>query len=419
MRRLLVCFALLAAACSSTADPSATVLDGPGPGSSSADQSEAGADSAEFDDAAVASDASVVGRTNVTSGGNRYLPGSLDLADLPEVIQLDSPAIWILPLDDGSLVTVAADGSASQRNSDGEVVDLDRVDPSVRPLAYRDGDTVTLAPANADVASDLPDATEVGEDGVRAWFDGATDRVPHGALGDTTESTRLVIARRVVSDPMDDAGDPLVSEAMTVVDLEDEPNQPVFEGLSPLLADVDGDGVTDVVTTISDRQVGARLAVFDQAGQPVAESQPIGQGNRWRHQIAVAPTGPDGQLEVIEVQTPHLSGDLQFQRFDGGTLMLQHTLSGFRSHVLGSRNLDGAVVFDADGDGDPEVVVPALDLTTLAVVEPGPGGNRVLSIDLAGSTVSSNLALANTDAGLVFAVGAADGTIRVWRGERT
>jgi len=188
----------------------------------------------------------------------------------------------------------------------------------------------------------------------------------------------------------------------------------VFEGLTPLLADVDGDGEVDVLTTISDRDGGARLAVFGANGELIAESEPIGRGNRWRHQIAVAPTGPNGEVEVIEVQTPHIGGLLQFQRLEGTALSLQFQVGEFRSHVLSSRNLDGAVVFDGDGDGQPEAIVPTQSLDAIAVVDGEPADGGPMLIDLGGATVSSNLALGEIDTGLRFAVALNDGRLLLW-----
>lgn len=358
----------------------------------------------------------IVGRTNVQASGNRYLPGTRDLANTPASIDLPFVAVWVLPLTDGSLVIVGEDGTAAVIGPDETVTELDPVDPTVRPLAFQDGDAIVLVPASEGVDSDVPDATEVQDGGTRAWFDGATERVPHGALGDTIESTRLVVVQRVVSDPMDDSGDPLVGGERVVVDLEDDPTQPVFEGLSPLLADVDGDGTVDILTTISDSDTGARLVVFNLSGERIAESEPIGQGNRWRHQIAVAPTNPNGGIdEVIEVVTPHIGGALQFRRFGDGGLGLQFQTSAFNSHELGSRNLDGAVVFDADGDGQPEAVVPVQDRTAIAVVDSEPADGGPTLIDLGGATAVSNLALVDTEAGLQFAVALSDGRLLVWR----
>lgn len=360
----------------------------------------------------------VVGRTNITPAGNRYLPGTVDLTAPPRTVQLPFPAAWVVPLDDGRWAVVSAEGQAAIVEVDDSTTAIDGVDPSGRPLAIADGGEIRLESAAAYVDSDLPDATGVESDsGTTAWFTGATDRLAHGALGDTIEATQLVIVRP--SDDTADGGSVPADARRVVVDLTDDPSGAVFEGLSPLIADVDGDGTDDVVATISDGDVGARLVVFDLDGELLAESDPIGSRNRWRHQIAVAPTGPNGSTEIVEVQTPHIGGLLQFHARDGDELALQYQIGTYRSHVLASRNLDGAAVFDADGDGDLDVVIPTQDRDELALVpviadDAGPDQR----IDLGGRTVSSNLALAPAQTGppgtLRFAIGVDDGRLLVW-----
>lgn len=412
-RTILVTAALIVSACSSNTETPDQATPSPTESvATTSAQPDRSTESAAVE--RVATD-TIVGRTNVDASGNRYLPGILDLSSTPTTIQLPFEAIWVLPLADSSLIVVDETGSALSVQLDGSTATAGSVDPTVAPLAILQGDDVTLVPSTAGVDSDVPDASLVEAGGTMAWYDGATDRVPHGALGDTTESTRLVIQRRQVGDPMDDTGEQIIANERVVIDLEDDPSSPVFEGLSPLLADVDGDGSIDVLTTISDAATGARLAVFDTNGELLAESDPIGRGNRWRHQIAVAPTDPNGDSnEVIEVQTPHIGGLLQFHRLGEGDLGLQFQIGDFQSHELGSRNLDGAVVFDADDDGAPEVVVPTQSRDALAIVDSTPADDGPLMIDLGGATVSSNLALGETEDGLRFAVALSDGRLLVW-----
>ena len=75
----------------------------------------------------------------------------------------------------------------------------------------------------------------------------------------------------------------------------------------------------------------------------------IGRGNRWRHQIAVAPFGPNGERELVDVLTPHIGGVVEFYRMVGDRIEIVATVPGFTSHVIGSRNLDLALAADADG----------------------------------------------------------------------
>jgi len=83
----------------------------------------------------------------------------------------------------------------------------------------------------------------------------------------------------------------------------------------------------------------------------------VGRGNRWRHQIAVAPFGPNGELELAEVLTPHIGGIAGFYRMDGDSLNLVAQQDSVTSHSVVSRNFDMGLAGDLDGDGQPEQVV--------------------------------------------------------------
>jgi hypothetical protein len=159
-------------------------------------------------------------------------------------------------------------------------------------------------------------------------YSNPTERYPHGALGDRIEWASL-IAISLYSD----------DRYLLRYDLaEDE----VFEGLFPLVADVDGDGKEEIVTTVSRSGSGSRLVVFghDSAGlRVIAESEPIGTGSRWLHQIAVAPFGPDGEMEIAVVRTPHIGGIAQYYRLVGDRLELE----------LGSRLASNLAVVETPG----------------------------------------------------------------------
>ena len=165
MRQIVVCFFVLAAACSSGDNTASS-----GSGTTTNDGESVASTGGPPTDA-ISTGAVIVGRTNVQSSGNRYLSGSLDLTVAPEIVELPDAAMWLIPIDDGSLAAVMSDGSASHLGPDGELTALADVDPLVRPLALLDGGSIVLVPANSGVASDLPDATEVSDDDVRACTD--------------------------------------------------------------------------------------------------------------------------------------------------------------------------------------------------------------------------------------------------------
>ncbi|MEC9280196.1 MAG: hypothetical protein VX947_04835, partial [Chloroflexota bacterium] len=118
------------------------------------------------------------------------------------------------------------------------------------------------------------------------------------------------------------------------------------------------DGIREILVMVSNSRTGARLIVFNDAGEPTAFGPAVGRDSRWRHQLAVAPFGPSGEVEIVDVLTPHIGGIVEFYRLENDILKVVVKIPGFRSHKIGSRNLDMAVAGDFDGDGRVELLVP-------------------------------------------------------------
>ena len=229
---------------------------------------------------------------------------------------------------------------------------------------------------------------------------GSTDRYSHGVLGDSLEagSVSLVDARSVL-------------EPMVTFDM---PGALVVEGTSPMWTDVDGDGEREIIVTASDEAAGARVLVFDGRGRQRAEGPPVGRGNRWRHQIAVADFGA-GHPELATVLTPHIGGIIEFYRMEGSELIPSAGLAGYSSHQIRSRNLDMALAGDFDGDGITELLVPTQDYTELAAVrheEAGPVAAWQVPL---GGRLTTNLAgVAFPDGGLGVGAATEEGLLRLW-----
>jgi hypothetical protein len=247
----------------------------------------------------------------------------------------------------------------------------------------------------------LPDARLTqSSDGLLAVLAEATTRYPHGVLGDDLEAGRVVIV---------DPGTPaIVGEAVIAAPA-------VIEGIAAMWADVDGNGEEEILVTVSDAEVGAGLLVFDRDGSQIAAGPPIGRGNRWRNQLGVGPTGPNGEIEVIDVRVPHIGGVVEYFRIDGDELAFETQLPGYTSHVFGSRNLDMALAADVTGNGAIEVVVPNQELTTLGVLTRTVAGVTVAAeLALPGRLATNIAAGINTDGHLSLAVGTTEGVLRVW-----
>ncbi|RMG84427.1 MAG: hypothetical protein D6712_11280, partial [Chloroflexi bacterium] len=251
-----------------------------------------------------------------------------------------------------------------------------------------------------------PDARVViSENGLIAVYAAATDqRYVHGIMGDDLEPTELWVFR---------IEDKKLEEVAHVALSGDA----VFEGISPFWADIDEDGTPDLVTTVSDSTGGARLRAYlmREDGLHPVDGPAIGRAYRWRHQLAFGPFGPNGEMELIDVLTPHIGGVVEWFRYQDGALVRVASLSGYTSHVINTRNLDMAVAGDFNGDGLPEVVLPNQERTALSGIQRTADGAEVVwTLPLEGRLSSNLAALTLEDGNLMLAAGLDDGRIRVW-----
>ncbi|MEF8824909.1 MAG: hypothetical protein V5A27_00960 [Halapricum sp.] len=233
--------------------------------------------------------------------------------------------------------------------------------------------------------------------GTYVVYGDVTGRYQHGALGDTLEPSSLVVVNPTNAEVI----------ARTVLD-----PPLVFEGLQPLVADLDGDGEPEIVTTIADSENGARIAVYSPAGERIATGPVYGPG--WRHQLAAAPFGPDDTTELAVVLKPHVTHTLEYYRLADGDLSVRAPVDGISSHTYGSRNLDGAVAADLDADGTVELLVPTTDRRRLVAVSRTSSDARIQWEWELGGQLTSNLTGVGLDDGGV-AVGAATANdVFVW-----
>jgi len=227
-----------------------------------------------------------------------------------------------------------------------------------------------------------------------------SSRYPHGIAGDRLEATEITLL---------ETHPPL--KAVTRISI---PGQRVVEGISPIWADLNGDGRREIIVTISDSEQGAQVVVYFESGNQLAAGPAVGRGNRWRHQIAVAPLGVNGELELAEVLTPHIGGIAGFYRLDGESLNLVAQQAGVTSHTIGSRNLDMGIAGDLDGDGQPELVVFDQSFTDLTAMRRTADGIEIAWQTPVGGKAATNLASVNLDGGISLGVGRDDGVLRIW-----
>lgn len=351
------------------------------------------------------------GRVDLGPTGNRVITGPGALLDTtPMSLELRRPAVWIVPagpsswiavLDDGSgvVIQVDADGDALVETTDWELTPGETSRP---PLATASG-RASFDDFLGLFDDPLDDSRVVAAGDSLIALSGPTERYPHGVLGDAVEAAAIEVASAMEG-------------ARVLVEL-DEPD--VFEAVSPMIADVDDDGTEEVVMTVSNGDVGARLAAYSlDDGSVVAESDPIGLGNRWRNLLAVAPVGPDGEVEIVDVRTPHIGGVVQFFRVVDDRMELVASAENYSTHAIGSRNLDLGIVSDADGDGRLDVVLPTRGMDEIAVItrdDGSPGGALEAGRVGLGGRMVSNLAASVSDDRVHYAVGLDDGTLLLWR----
>lgn len=247
----------------------------------------------------------------------------------------------------------------------------------------------------------LPDARVVFDGSGRALvLSGATDRYPHGVLGDRIEATAVSLVDLATGD---------VTEVVRVGDGE------VIEGTAPIWSDLDADGRREIIVTVSTPAAGSRLVAFSESGEILAQSEPIGRSSRWRHQVAVAPMGPGSEIELVDVLTPHLGGVVEFFRLVDGRLEIVASVGGYTSHFIGSRNLSVPVVADTNGDGRLELIVPSQDRESIGGIIRTEGGAETEWVAGLDGRLSTNLSVVVLPGGrMALAAGRQDGTLRVW-----
>jgi hypothetical protein len=207
--------------------------------------------------------------------------------------------------------------------------------------------------AAAEQLKGLPDGEVAQWGGWRAWLVDPVGRYDHAVLGDAIEAGGLAVEhdgkRHLLR---------LGSDA-------------VFEDRRVRLADLDGDGIPEAVAIKSYLDRGSAIAVYRigvDGVTPLAESAAIGRRHRWLNIAGIADFTGRGEPMIAAVVTPHLAGSLRLYRLAGRSLQVVAGIDGLTNHILGSRDLDLARLSDIDGDGVPEIVLPALDRMSLAAV---------------------------------------------------
>ena len=277
-----------------------------------------------------------------------------------------------------------AGGAAAQ---DWRVVSLGATSPSIFAEQCR------RAPGG------LPDGCIASDSGdVRAaWYTSPTDRYRHAILGDALEAGALTVQ--------------LASGVQTTFTL---PDSLVFEDRTPRLADLDGDGRTEIVTIRSSTRSGGSVAVYGVRGETLVElgATPfIGRSNRWLNVAGIADFLGRGDLQVVFVETPHIGGTLKLATFDGRSMQVIARQNGFSNHEIRSREQRLAAIADIDGDGTVDLALPDARRTNLELVSFAGGGIETLASVALPSPVTLPVLSEGNRQSVRFVTGLANGQI--------
>lgn len=248
----------------------------------------------------------------------------------------------------------------------------------------------------------IPDARLIMDENERLLLlTDATEEYRHGILGDNIEALSMTLVNT--------AGEPSIERVINA------PQGDVIEGIAPIWVDLDNDGKLEIITTLSNKDEGSRLAVFNEDGEVIASGASVGTEYRWRHPVAVAAFGPDGELEIASVLTPHIGGVTEFYRLENNELKVLASMKGYTSHVAGSRNLDMAIAGDFDNDGFDELILPTNDLRQLGIIKHTKNGAKsVGQLELDGKLSTNLAAIKMPDGSIQIAAGIENGVLRIW-----
>lgn len=166
------------------------------------------------------------------------------------------------------------------------------------------------------------------------------DTYPHGVFGEPIEPTTIL-----------DLG----AEPYFTAPLEPLLESYVFEDRLPRFVDMDGDGVPELLTIVTNPRLGASVWLWDRSGQVRAKSAFHGLSNRWLNPVLGSmDMDGDGDQEIIILRTPHIGSVLEVLTEHKGQLnvVVRHQLRayGLSNHAFGEAALNTSIICEAQDD---------------------------------------------------------------------
>ena len=390
----------------------------------------------------------IFAQTNLQPDGNRVVKGQGNIPTLASIdIPLDGLPEWItaVPFGEGVLWAVVLDDGRVQAF----IVQNGQVEPAtIKPEQIPAGMPPLLGLANEQAEIILPDGdfsaqthpVFISDTGDMAYIDPVGNLIIHKEDKTTTLSVNAQPDARILvdengrlllnSDPTDEYGHGIMGDALEAGSLTLVATQPtpevirvipattgyVFEGIAPIWADLDGDGTREIIVTRSNENQGAQIVVLNESGDLLATGPAIGQGGRWRHQLSVAPFGPDGELELADVLTPHIGGPTEFYQWQDDELVVVASVPGHTSHVIRSRNLDMNATGQFDDSGNMTLLLPTQDRTSLSGIQHKTNGADVAwTLPLMGKLATNIAAVSLENGSLAVGVGQDNNSLIIWQ----
>lgn len=183
------------------------------------------------------------------------------------------------------------------------------------------------------------------------WLTQPTNEYQHGILGDRIEAKGFAW---------------LSNEKEHQFTLKDNW---VFEDLTPRMFTFNGQTLVMLIQSHSNQ--GASIAVYQLNNNEIslfAQSQAIGQSNRWLNIVGAADFDQDQELEIAAIITPHIGGQLTlFEITDQGLIAKGKPLSGVSNHKIGSMELGQHAILKGENQ-QPVMVLPSQNYQALNVV---------------------------------------------------